>query len=271
MSLHAQYVVGAVATLVVGGAIFWWAFSVRHGMTKRRRALQAFADVHGMTYQQYAGTLGALGQRFRLLHRGDMRLFMNVLAGNWDGIPVVVADYWYGSGPATPTSTRRRRIKGSSQHLSLAVLGVNAHCSHVAIDRQSMPITVAQHLGLQDIPFESEAFDRLFRVRATDPEFATALVDPRMMAWLLATGGDYGFEVISTSALVYGQFVEAPGIPALLDTAVGFVRHIPVVITHAAGELRPADPSTAPSPIQSLAEANAEAERELEAEGTPEA
>jgi hypothetical protein len=234
-------------------------------MGSRKAALEQFATEHSMDYRQYASTLGG-EYRFKLLHAGDMRTFMNVLSGRWRGVPVVAADYWFGSGPANPYSTRSRRRKGSSRHYSLAVLGVGASCPRVAIDRQAFPVTVAEHLGLQEIPFESESFDRMFRVQAADARFATTLIDQRMMAWLESTGGAYGFEVLGHSALVYCQFVDSGGIPALLDTAVAFVRHVPEVVTHVPAATRPADPADAPSPVAALADADAEALRRAEAD-----
>ncbi|MFL5797292.1 MAG: hypothetical protein ACJ77A_05095 [Actinomycetota bacterium] len=266
MTLGAQYALGLLAFFVVGGGILWWTVGTRSGMASRKRALERLAAQHGMTYSQFAGSLG--DYRFRLLRAGDTRMFMNVLSGPWNGIPVVVADYWFGgSRPSNPYRMRRRRRKSSSHQYSLAVLGVGARCPRVAIDRQAFPVTVAEHLGLGDIPFESEAFDRLFRVRSTDARFATELVDQRMMAWLLSTGGDYGFEVVGHSALVYCQFVDAAGIPTLLDTAAAFVRHIPDVVTHRAGSLGRPDPADAPSPVAGLAEADAKALREARADG----
>jgi hypothetical protein len=143
---------------------------------------------------------------------------------------------------------------------------VGATCPRVAIDRQAFPVTVAEHLGLHEIPFESESFDRMFRVQAADARFATTLIDQRMMAWLESTGGEFGFEVLGHSALVYCQFVDVGGIPALLDTAVAFVRQVPDVVTHVPATTRPADPADAPSPVTALADADAEAMRRAEAE-----
>jgi hypothetical protein len=267
VGLGAQYVLGLFAVLVVGGAILGWTIRTRSGMASRKEALERFAAEHGMAYRQYAGSLGG-EYRFKLLHAGDSRIFMNVLSGSWDGVPVVAADYWFGgSRPSNPYSTRSRRRRGSSQHYSLAVLGLGAKCPRVAIDRQVLPVTVAEHLGLRDIPFESEEFNRLFRVQAADARFATRLIDPRMMAWLLSTAGSYGFEVMGHSALVYCQFVDIAGIPALLDTAEAFVRHVPDVVTHLAGATGPSDPADGPSPVAALADADAEALRRAEEDG----
>jgi hypothetical protein len=268
VTLGAQYVLGLVAFLVVGGWIFWFAYRTRTGMSSRKRALERLAAQHGMTYTQFTATLG--DYRFKLLRAGETRMFMNVVSGSWNGIPVVVADYWFGgSRPSSPYHMRRRRRRSSSHQYSLAVVGVGARCPRVAIERQAFPVSVAEHLGLRDIPFESEAFNRLFRVQSADARFATTLIDQRMMAWLLSTRGDYGFEVVGHSALVYCQFVDVAGITTLLDTAIAFARHIPEVVTHQPASLGPTDPADAPSPVSALADADAEALRESEADGGP--
>jgi len=265
VSLNAQYVMGAIAFLVVGGGIAWWTIRTRTGMSRRTAAFESLARQHGMEYRQYAGSLGDF--RFEMLHSGDMRTFMNVLSGPWQGIPVVAADYWFGSGPANPYSTRRRRRTGSSRHYSLVVLGIGTKCPQVSIERQGLPATLVEHLGLEDIQFESQEFNRRFRVEAEDARFATELIDPRMMAWLLSTGGEYGFEVLGHSVLVYCQFVDVDGLPALLDTAAAFVRLVPEVVTHVAASIAPADPADAPSPVAALHEADAEVLRQAEADG----
>jgi hypothetical protein len=137
----------------------------------------------------------------------------------------------------------------------------------VSIERQGLPATLVEHLALRDIQFESEEFDRRFRVRSADARFATGLIDPRMMAWLLSTNGEYGFEVVGHSALVYSQFVDVEGVPTLLDTAVGFVRLVPEVVTHVPAATGPSDPADAPSPVAALHEADAEALRQADADG----
>ncbi len=44
---------------------------------------------------------------------------------------------------------------------------------------------LAAHLGLHDIEFESDDFNRRFNVTCSDRKFANDLVDSRMNQWLL--------------------------------------------------------------------------------------
>ena len=262
MSLHAQYVLGAVATLIAVTAIATWTISVRTGASRRSRAISALARGNGMSYTQYGSTGLGRAYRFALFHEADMQLFTNVVSGPWRGVPMVASDFWFGgSRPANPISTRRRRRKGKSEHLCVAVVGIGAKAPHVIVVRQSVPITVAEHLGLRDIPFESEAFNRMFRVKAKNARFATELIDPRMMEWLLSTGGLFGFEVRGEGAVAYCQFVGAEEFPALLDVAVGFAQHVPAMVT-----ATPVSPSgtEGPSAPVVVKAADAEAMKEVE-------
>jgi hypothetical protein len=45
---------------------------------------------------------------------------------------------------------------------------------------------------MSEVTLESETFNRSFTVRSADPRFASALLDARMMAWLLDRSGEWG-------------------------------------------------------------------------------
>jgi hypothetical protein len=54
-----------------------------------------------------------------------------------------------------------------------------------AIRRENVLTRAADVTGVEDIDFESEEVNRTYRVSSEDPKFARALVDARMMAWIL--------------------------------------------------------------------------------------
>jgi hypothetical protein len=62
----------------------------------------------------------------------------------------------------------------------------------------------ARPAGAQDIDFESEEFNRVYRVQATDPRFASDLVNPRTMELLMQCGAPdlrvYGRHLVVVTA-----------------------------------------------------------------------
>lgn len=70
----------------------------------------------------------------------------------------------------------------------------------------------------------------MFRVRSEDREFAYRLIDARMMHWLLATEGRFGFEIAGNTLLVHCPPLPPARLIPLLGTAKGFRDHIPKMV-----------------------------------------
>ena len=81
-------------------------------------------------------------------------------------------------------------------------------------------------MGLRDIDFESEAFNRAWNVKAEDREFAFKLVDARMMHYLMSTEG-FGYEVVGPWLLVYTKRLKPTELIPLLGSAEGIPRPDP--------------------------------------------
>ncbi len=101
----------------------------------------------------------------------------------------------------------------------------------------SWPKLQIQHLRLVDkafelvagdpIHFESEEFNQTFRVTCEDRRFASALIDPQMMQFLLETKGMVSFATLGRFVLVAGPQVAPDEMPILLGLADEFVHRIP--------------------------------------------
>ena len=89
---------------------------------------------------------------------------------------------------------------------------------------------MADHLGFHDIEFESEQFNRMFRVGSPDQEFAFKLIDARMMQWLLLTDGHFGFEVLGPNLLAYSGRRSPSDLGPLFVAAAGFAAHFPRLV-----------------------------------------
>ncbi|TDD46483.1 hypothetical protein E1263_36395 [Kribbella antibiotica] len=94
------------------------------------------------------------------------------------------------------------------------------------------PITVSQDSTLKrafgnDIELESQAFNEAFRVDCEDPRYATAVLQPRLMEWMLHNPALQW--QIAGNALVswaYGGFT-VPDVLARLEAMAGVIDRIP--------------------------------------------
>jgi hypothetical protein len=141
--------------------------------------------------------------------------FDNVLSGSWHGFAVRVFDYAYARG-----ENRERR-------LSCALVGIPGGWPTTVIRPEGATTTLADHVAMPDIEFESESFNRAFDVRSDDPRFASALVDAQMMAWLLQLGNGWGFEIRGRWILGYRDQVLPWEVGEVLSTIEAFVERIP--------------------------------------------
>lgn len=164
---------------------------------------------------------GLVDERFRIFRRGEERRCTNVLSGEWKGLRIRYADYEYW--------LRGKRAQTSYRSIVLFELPIDA--PRTSIRRENVLTRTADAAGVEDIDFESEEFNRTFRVSGDDPEFARALVDARMMAWLLDEAKHSGFELRgSVAILYYVLFTDPNDLDWFLDRAIGFRDHIPRVV-----------------------------------------
>ncbi len=193
--------------------------------SKRRQELAALALQLGLEFSA-EDPFGCLGYPFALLSRGDGRGVENVMWGLWQGIPVREFDYWY-----YEESTDSRGHRSKTYHrFSCAVTEIDASCSHLTLDRENLFTALADRIGLRDIEFESEAFNRAFNVKSADRKFANDLLDARMMDWLLRTDADFRFEVAGRWALASSKKRRPQDLIPLLGTLRQFRDHVPRVV-----------------------------------------
>ena len=150
---------------------------------KRRQELALTARQFGLEYSP-VDALGCLGLSFALFAKGDGRGVENVMWGTWQGIPLREFDYWYYE---ESTDSRGNRSK-TYYRFSCAVTEIEAHCSSLRVERENLFTSIADHIGLHDIEFESEEFNQEFNVKGEDRKFANDFIDARMMQWLLCYG-----------------------------------------------------------------------------------
>jgi len=223
--------VGVLVFLVVLvgiAAVGYWQWSNKQ---KRREALGAFALTHGLSFSA-ADPGGLLDIGFHLFGMGQGRGCENVMAGSWQGLPVRQADYWYW----TQSTDSKGHTTRSYSHFSVAVADVTAWLPALRLEHENLFTRLADHVGMHDIEFESDDFNRSWNVKADDREFAFKLVDARMMAWLQQAGGAVCFEVYGGNVLVYSKRLRVEGIVTLLEAVKGFVDHVPKLVWNEYGK-----------------------------------
>ena len=82
------------------------------------------------------------------------------------------------------------------------VADLAATVPYVSVQKKGLLTNAAEHLGMHHIDFESEDFNRKFRVTALDKESAVKLIDAGMIQWLLSTGAEFAFAVGGCNLLV---------------------------------------------------------------------
>jgi hypothetical protein len=192
---------------------------------KRTSALRMVATQFGLSYSPVV-PMEVRVLPLPLLSLGDKQRFRNQLAGPWGGIDLQEFDL---------AIVEEEGKSSSTKWYSCAVTQVPAWCRTITIQAENPLARVADRVLEHQVPFESEQFQRAFKVSCEDDRFATAFVDPRMMSWLLAHGRGWTFEVAGCWVLCYRKIVHPEELIPLLGTLRGFTDHIPRVVSELYG------------------------------------
>jgi len=210
----------AFLALAVAVAVAAAVFSYR-AAKKRREQLLAFAASRGWTYAQ---------EEPRLVDRftgppfgaGFGRRAYNVLYGQHDGRDLVSFDYEYktqtSNGKQTTTTVHRFSVLGLSMGVAMRPLSV---------DPENFLDRFVGRLTGNDIDMESEEFNRAFTVSCPDRKFASDVLHPQMMEFLLAHP-QLGWRFEQDSMLVIAPGRRAPEqIDATLAVMDGITDRVP--------------------------------------------
>src|SRR5439155_15340303 len=129
----------------------------------------------------------------------------------------------------------------SYHYFSCALSEVPIDAGALTIQHENFFTRIGDHLGFQDIQFESEDFNRSYNVKCKDQKFATDLVDARMMQWLLGQK-DWGFEMVGPYFLTFHGRLKPTQLIPLLGTMKEFRDHIPRVVYDLYGQ-KPTTPA----------------------------
>jgi hypothetical protein len=122
---------------------------------------------------------------FSVFNKGDSRRAYNTMSGSLDVggqlWPVRAGDYSYQSTSGSGQNRSKR-----THRLSYAVIDTpHVDAPNLLIRREGLFDRFAGFLGFDDIDFESAEFSERFHVKSSHKRFAYAVLDPRMMEFLL--------------------------------------------------------------------------------------
>ena len=161
-------VLGLVVTVGLFVAGFWV-------QKKRHERFRAWALSNRWTYA---------GSDPSLVHLSDAQPFgqgrdkraTEVLRGAFDGHQAVSFTYSWTTGDEKDTTNHTAHV---------VALALPAYLPTVEVTRDGFGAKLDKLFGGQDIQFESEAFNRAYRVAATDQRTGHAILHPRLMERLL--------------------------------------------------------------------------------------
>ncbi|HZD18754.1 MAG TPA: hypothetical protein VE669_11490 [Actinomycetota bacterium] len=197
----------------------------------RREALRAEARRLGLSFSREDPS-GIIDIPFDLFGRTrrSYGALSNVLSGSWESFQVRAFDYTY--------SVSEDEVR----ECSCAMVAIPGGWPALAIRPETPLTSIADHLALPDIGFESERFNRTFEVSSDDRRFASAVVDARMMSWLLSLVPRCGFEIRGRWILAYRDRVQPWEIGSVLSLVSDFVDRIPGAVRSLFPEALPPRP-----------------------------
>ena len=109
--------------------------------------------------------------------------------------------------------------------------------------RRHGPLDVARNAaGVQRIEFELDEFNRRFEVRSNDRRLASAVIDQRMIGWLLESDPALGFQLQDGWLLAWMPQLPPDELERTLTTVEGFHERIPRAVWSLYGDGSPARP-----------------------------
>jgi len=170
-----------VVLLVVGALIAFAAIAYFQYKARQARisAVAALGKRIGFSFS-VDDVEGIVSMPFDLFGKGDGRAVELVLSGTHNALPLKLFDYWYYDETTDGRGNRSR----SYHRFTCGLLTIPAACPRLRLGHEGFFSRLGEHVGVHDVQFESDAFNKQFRVKCEDQKFAFCLVDGRMMEWL---------------------------------------------------------------------------------------
>ena len=170
----------------------------------RRQAFAALAKQRGWTYAEeddrYADRFS--GTPFGT---GSHRRARNVVTGRLGDRPIVAFDYSYVTSSTDAHGNRQSR----THRYAVCALSLPTFLPSLTVSPENVLTRIAGALGFDDVEFESEEFNRRFRVRAEDRKCASDILHPRTLELLLA-GEPLSWRVAGSDLIAWDGGLASP-------------------------------------------------------------
>ena len=213
MDIHPAVFIVIGIIVVIGIVILAWYFE-----KKRREAIAAWARENGWRFRP--GKHSDPGHPFSIFDDGHSRWSRYHLSKRVDGaVPgldradLELFEYHYAITTHTGKSSST-----SHYHFMCALVASGVDLGAITIRREHFFDKIAQAIGFDDIDFEDHEFSKKFMVKAKDRKRAYAVIDRRMMAFLLDNSG-WGIE---TNRDLLFVFTKGKPNPEKLTRLAGF-------------------------------------------------
>jgi Protein of unknown function (DUF3137) len=211
------------AAFVAFGAMSTIALKRKAG---RNRELQRLAAANGFAYVE-DDWFSSTRVPFQIFRLGNRTMAENMLVGRApDGAPVRVFDLTIWEEKQTEEGTQESRYR----YLTCCLTETDHSFPHLVVQPDTMATRLLEKIGMPSIDLESEAFNRRFMVSSEDERFARMFLDPQMMELLLATEGEFQFEVKGRWVLIAGPQLPAKLCLSLVGLSTRFRQLVPDVV-----------------------------------------
>jgi hypothetical protein len=214
-----------IAIIAVAAFVAWFLWRQER---QRRAALASFAAAKGWSF--------SVDDPYDLPERwqsppfgcGDSREASDVFSGTApNGFPMLAFDYKY-----VEHSTDSKGNRTSTTY-RFAVCAVRLPCYLPAlhVGKENLLTRIGSAIGIADIEFESEEFNRAFRVSCSDPKFASDVLHPRAMEMLLqhGRGAEWRFDGADMLSWRRGR-LDIPDLLQRVDLMCRVVQSIPTFV-----------------------------------------
>jgi hypothetical protein len=220
---------GAFAIVMVVAALGVIVTIAYRGLQAQQRADQApaVAAAKGLEFAE-TDTFGSTSAPFGLMGTGDGRRITNIMWDPHDGEGGQPGSAWvFDYGYYEISRDRNGTEMKVWSWFTCALAQTGGQWPALRIARANVADKARELLGHDPIRFESEEFNTTFTVTCDDRRFASALIDPQMMQFLLTTKGALDIEVKGRFVLLSSDELPIDESPIVLGLARELVERVP--------------------------------------------